>query len=69
MIDAQDGPVVVSVMPQGGFKHSGHGKDLSRYGFEDCIRIKHVTSVPDRGVPAGARRVPGYPVFSRRIQG
>jgi betaine-aldehyde dehydrogenase len=32
----------VSEMPHGGFKHSGHGKDLSVYGFEDYTRIKHV---------------------------
>jgi betaine-aldehyde dehydrogenase len=32
----------VSEMPHGGFKHSGHGKDLSMYGFEDYTRIKHV---------------------------
>ncbi len=35
-------PTVVSGMPRGGFRLSGHGKDLSRYGFEDCTRIKHV---------------------------
>ncbi len=32
----------VSEMPHGGFKHSGYGKDLSSYGFEDYTRIKHV---------------------------
>ena len=32
----------VAEMPHGGFKHSGHGKDLSMYGFEDYTRIKHV---------------------------
>lgn len=34
--------VLVSEMPHGGFKHSGYGKDLSKYGFEDYTRIKHV---------------------------
>jgi betaine-aldehyde dehydrogenase len=34
----------VSEMPHGGFKHSGYGKDLSMYGFEDYTRIKHVMS-------------------------
>ncbi len=34
----------VSEMPHGGFKHSGYGKDLSKYGFEDYTRIKHVMS-------------------------
>ncbi|CAB4863211.1 unannotated protein [freshwater metagenome] len=29
-------------MPHGGFKESGYGKDLSKYGFEDYTRIKHV---------------------------
>jgi betaine-aldehyde dehydrogenase len=33
-----------SEMPHGGFKHSGYGKDLSMYGFEDYTRIKHVMS-------------------------
>lgn len=33
---------VVAEMPHGGFKHSGYGKDLSMYGFEDYTRIKHV---------------------------
>ena len=32
----------LSEMPHGGFKHSGYGKDLSAYGFEDYTRIKHV---------------------------
>jgi len=34
----------VSEMPHGGFKHSGYGKDLSQYGFEDYTRVKHVMS-------------------------
>jgi betaine-aldehyde dehydrogenase len=33
---------IVAEMPHGGFKHSGHGKDLSMYGLEDYTRIKHV---------------------------
>ena len=33
---------LVAEMPHGGFKHSGYGKDLSAYGFEDYTRIKHV---------------------------
>ncbi|MBV9095740.1 MAG: gamma-aminobutyraldehyde dehydrogenase [Streptosporangiaceae bacterium] len=35
---------MVAEMPHGGFKHSGYGKDLSLYGFEDYTRIKHVMS-------------------------
>jgi betaine-aldehyde dehydrogenase len=35
---------IVAEMPHGGFKHSGCGKDLSSYGFEDYTRIKHVMS-------------------------
>lgn len=31
-------------MPHGGFKSSGHGKDLSLYSLEDYTRIKHVMS-------------------------
>ena len=34
----------VAEMPHGGFKYSGHGKDLSMYGLEDYTRIKHVMS-------------------------
>jgi betaine-aldehyde dehydrogenase len=33
---------IIAEMPHGGFKHSGHGKDLSMYGLEDYTRIKHV---------------------------
>jgi betaine-aldehyde dehydrogenase len=35
---------IVAEMPHGGFKHSGHGKDLSVYSLEDYTRIKHVMS-------------------------
>ena len=35
---------LVAEMPHGGFKHSGHGKDLSVYGLEDYTRLKHVMS-------------------------
>lgn len=35
---------LVGEMPHGGFKHSGHGKDLSMYGLEDYTRVKHVMS-------------------------
>jgi betaine-aldehyde dehydrogenase len=35
---------LVAEMPHGGFKHSGYGKDLSAYGFEDYTRLKHVMS-------------------------
>jgi betaine-aldehyde dehydrogenase len=35
---------LVAEMPHGGFKHSGYGKDLSMYGFEDYTRLKHVMS-------------------------
>ena len=35
---------IVAEMPHGCFKHSGYGKDLSSYGFEDYTRIKHVMS-------------------------
>ncbi|UNK71376.1 gamma-aminobutyraldehyde dehydrogenase [Microbacterium sp. H1-D42] len=37
----------VSDMPHGGFKHSGYGKDLSQYGFDDYTRIKHVMTAWD----------------------
>ena len=33
---------LVAEMPHGGFKHSGYGKDLSQYGFDDYTRLKHV---------------------------
>ncbi len=33
---------LVAEMPHGGFKHSGYGKDLSGYSFDEYTRIKHV---------------------------
>jgi betaine-aldehyde dehydrogenase len=33
---------MVAEMPHGGFKRSGHGKDLSMYAMDDYTRIKHV---------------------------
>jgi betaine-aldehyde dehydrogenase len=38
---------LVAEMPHGGFKHSGYGKDLSMYGFDDYTRIKHVMTSLD----------------------
>jgi len=38
---------LVAEMPHGGFRHSGYGKDLSMYGFEDYTRVKHVMSSLD----------------------
>jgi betaine-aldehyde dehydrogenase len=38
---------LVAEMPHGGFGHSGYGKDLSMYGFEDYTRVKHVMSSLD----------------------
>jgi betaine-aldehyde dehydrogenase len=38
---------LVAEMPHGGFKHSGYGKDLSSYGFEDYTRVKHVMTSLD----------------------
>ena len=38
---------IAAEMPHGGFKHSGYGKDLSIYGFEDYTRVKHVMSALD----------------------
>ncbi|HET7325705.1 MAG TPA: gamma-aminobutyraldehyde dehydrogenase [Nocardioidaceae bacterium] len=35
---------LVAEMPHGGYKRSGHGKDLSMYGLEDYTRVKHVMS-------------------------
>jgi betaine-aldehyde dehydrogenase len=34
--------VVLAELPHGGFKQSGLGRDLSRYGFDDYTRVKHV---------------------------
>jgi hypothetical protein len=44
---------IVAEMPHGGFKHSGYGKDLSMYGFEDYTRHQarhelHRQRIPDR---------------------
>ena len=38
---------LVAEMPHGGFKHSGYGKDLSQYGFDDYTRLKHVMTALD----------------------
>ncbi|MCL2454899.1 MAG: aminobutyraldehyde dehydrogenase [Micrococcales bacterium] len=38
---------LIAEMPHGGFKDSGHGKDLSMYGFEEYTRIKHVMASLD----------------------
>ena len=38
---------LVAEMPHGGFKHSGHGKDLSMYALEEYTRVKHVMSAID----------------------
>jgi betaine-aldehyde dehydrogenase len=35
---------LVAEMPHGGFKHSGYGKDLSKYSLEEYTRVKHVMS-------------------------
>ncbi|GAA1179787.1 aminobutyraldehyde dehydrogenase [Nesterenkonia xinjiangensis] len=34
--------LLVAEMPHGGFKSSGHGKDLSGYAVEEYTRVKHV---------------------------
>jgi acyl-CoA reductase-like NAD-dependent aldehyde dehydrogenase len=36
------GKPLAAVMPHGGFKESGYGKDLSVYSLEDYTVIKHV---------------------------
>jgi betaine-aldehyde dehydrogenase len=38
---------LIAEMPHGGFKQSGHGKDLSLYSLEDYTRVKHVMSSLD----------------------
>jgi betaine-aldehyde dehydrogenase len=38
---------LIAEMPHGGFKASGHGKDLSMYGLEDYTRVKHVMAKID----------------------
>ena len=40
--DPNDHLPLTSETPHGGFKHSGHGMDLSVYGLEDYTRVKHV---------------------------
>lgn len=43
---------ISSEMPHGGFKHSGFGKDMSSYSFEEYTQVKHVmvelTGVADK---------------------
>ncbi|MEO3977338.1 gamma-aminobutyraldehyde dehydrogenase [Streptomyces sp. CAU 1734] len=33
---------IISEMPHGGYKASGHGKDMSEYSFEEYTQVKHV---------------------------
>ncbi|KRE63705.1 gamma-aminobutyraldehyde dehydrogenase [Nostocoides sp. Soil756] len=33
---------IISEMPHGGYKHSGFGKDMSAYSFEEYTQVKHV---------------------------
>jgi betaine-aldehyde dehydrogenase len=39
---------LVAEMPHGGFKMSGHGKDLSAYSLEEYTRVKHVMAATGR---------------------
>jgi len=34
--------MILAELPHGGYKQSGTGRDLSRYGFDDYTRVKHV---------------------------
>jgi len=43
---------LVSEMPHGGFKQSGHGKDLSSYSLEDYTNVKHVMAKIDYTAPS-----------------
>ena len=33
---------IISEMPHGGYRHSGFGKDMSAYSFDEYTNIKHV---------------------------
>src|SRR5713226_2650180 len=52
---------LVSEMPHGGYKQSGHGKDLSSYSLEDYTQVKHVMAKIDYASPPAAAlgAVPG----------
>ena len=54
---------LVAEMPHGGFKHSGYGKDLSMYGFEDYTRDQARDDQPRRGLTT--RRSPRSPIGIR----
>jgi acyl-CoA reductase-like NAD-dependent aldehyde dehydrogenase len=43
---------LVSEMPHGGYKQSGHGKDLSSYSLEDYTNVKHVMAKIDYTAPS-----------------
>ena len=43
---------LVSEMPHGGYKQSGHGKDLSSYSLEDYTNVKHVMAKIDYTTPS-----------------
>jgi acyl-CoA reductase-like NAD-dependent aldehyde dehydrogenase len=40
--------VQAAEMPNGGFKHSGHGNDLSSEAIQGYTRIKHIMSLTER---------------------
>ena len=40
--------VQAAEMPNGGFKHSGHGNDLSTEAIEGYTRVKHIMSLTGR---------------------
>jgi betaine-aldehyde dehydrogenase len=52
-VQVNDHLMVTSEMPHGGFKHSGFGKDMSAYSFDEYTRVKHVmvelTGRPEKG--------------------
>ena len=33
---------IISEMPHGGYRHSGFGKDMSAYSFDEYTNVKHV---------------------------
>jgi succinate-semialdehyde dehydrogenase/glutarate-semialdehyde dehydrogenase len=42
MIGINEGIISTEVAPFGGIKHSGYGREGSRYGIEEYLQIKYV---------------------------
>ena len=61
---------IISEMPHGGYRHSGFGKDMSAYSFDEYTNVKHVmhdtTAVAHKPWHRTIFTLPGEPASPRR---